>query len=146
MLSGTAITSAIAEETSVPKMNGQAPNCSVTGSQLERVTKLQPNLRNARWDPLANSQPMMTIKANTVSAINSVSHLKTRSPIGRLPAPSRDRFETVADAFMLNKRTKGVEDHALRPAVTGTNQKRSQYFMVLMRSTTRVCTASGSGA
>jgi len=33
MLSGTAITSAMTEETTVPKINGNAPNCSLTGSQ-----------------------------------------------------------------------------------------------------------------
>src|ERR1041385_6754683 len=39
MLRGTAISRAIAEETSVPKMNGKAPNCSLTGSQSD-------------WDPV----------------------------------------------------------------------------------------------
>ena len=43
MLSGTAIRSATAEETSVPKMNGTAPNRPLTGSHSELVRKRHPN-------------------------------------------------------------------------------------------------------
>ncbi len=47
MLRGTANTIAIADDTSVPKMNASAPNCPAFGSQLSLVTKLKPSSRNA---------------------------------------------------------------------------------------------------
>jgi hypothetical protein len=40
--SGTAIKSPIREETSVPKMRGNAPNSSATGSQVLVVIKSSP--------------------------------------------------------------------------------------------------------
>ncbi len=41
-LSGTANTIAIADDTSVPKMNASAPNCPTFGFQRSLVTKLKP--------------------------------------------------------------------------------------------------------
>ncbi len=52
MLSGTAMTSAMADETSVPKMKGSAPKCSSTGFQSELTRKRQPNCFKARWEDL----------------------------------------------------------------------------------------------
>ena len=48
LLSGTAINKAINDETSVPKMNGRAPNCSLTGFQSLLKRNRQPNFRSAR--------------------------------------------------------------------------------------------------
>ena len=53
--SGTAIRSARAEESRVPKMSGRAPNCSATGSQVLVVTKWSPNLPIASRDPVYSS-------------------------------------------------------------------------------------------
>src|ERR1035441_2902554 len=47
MLMGTAMSRAMADETSVPKMNGTAPNCSLTGSQSLLTRKCQPNFCSA---------------------------------------------------------------------------------------------------
>ena len=44
-LSGTAMISAMADVTSVPKMNVKMPNCPVLGSQFVPNTKYQPWLR-----------------------------------------------------------------------------------------------------
>src|SRR2546422_4754165 len=46
--SGTAISSAVADVTTVPKMNGSAPNSSITGSQVRVHRNSQPNLWRAR--------------------------------------------------------------------------------------------------
>ena len=48
-------TSAMSEETSVPKMSGKAPNCSATGSQVLEVMKPKPNLAIASRDPVHSS-------------------------------------------------------------------------------------------
>ena len=40
--SGTAIVRATTEESRVPKISGNAPNSSATGSQVLEVTKLEP--------------------------------------------------------------------------------------------------------
>ena len=50
MLSGTAITNAMAADMSVPKMKGSAPKCSSTGFHSELTRKRQPNCFNARWE------------------------------------------------------------------------------------------------
>src|SRR3989442_12270093 len=42
--SGTAISSAVADVTTGPKMNGSAPNSSITGSQVRVHRNSQPNL------------------------------------------------------------------------------------------------------
>ena len=53
MPNGTAINSAIREETSVPYINGRAPNWSATGSQVDVTRKWNPNFLMApdRPDP-----------------------------------------------------------------------------------------------
>ena len=47
---GTAIRSAMAEETKVPYTNGSAPYSSMTGSQMRWVKNLKPNLSQARYE------------------------------------------------------------------------------------------------
>ena len=80
MLSGTAISSAINEETSVPKMNGSAPKLSLTGSHSELVRNRQPNFASAKCEPFANSSPITMMSAKIDSAMSSASDLKMRSP------------------------------------------------------------------
>src|SRR5439155_22852474 len=91
MLSGTARNSATREETSVPKMNGSAPNRSFTGSHSELVRKRAPNFWMARCEPRQSSIPIRTIKANTDRAISKVSHLKARSPSRRSASAFADK-------------------------------------------------------
>src|SRR5437773_12180887 len=118
MLSGTAMNSAVADETSVPKMNGSAPNCSFTGSHLELMRKRAPNFWRARWDPRQSSIPIRTIKANTDNAISNVSHLKARSPSGRsasaFPDKARGPMESeFAVIRSKQNRAKSRRNHAL---------------------------------
>src|SRR5207247_11174313 len=79
MLMGTAMTRASTEETSVPKMNGKAPYWSLTGSQSLVTRKCQPNFCRARCEPWNSSMPINAINTKTANAIDSVSHLNTRS-------------------------------------------------------------------
>ena len=78
--SGTAITSAMSEETSVPKMSGKAPNCSATGSQVLVVTKPNPNLAIASRDPVHSSYTRNASNTGIVTAPSVRMNLNTRSP------------------------------------------------------------------
>src|ERR1035437_9115386 len=77
---GTAMMSAMADETSVPKMNVSAPNCSLTGSQSLVTRKCQPNFWSASLEPLKSSRPMSAMSTKMESAMSSVNHLNARSP------------------------------------------------------------------
>src|SRR5262249_36036417 len=77
---GTAIRSAIREETNVPYMNGNAPNSSATGSQVDVTRNRTPNFFMASRDPLQSSQPTKTMSNTTANAIASVSHSNALSP------------------------------------------------------------------
>ena len=49
--SGTAMSNARVAESSVPTISGQAPNSSLTGSQMSEVRKPKPNLSIAGAEP-----------------------------------------------------------------------------------------------
>ncbi len=99
MLMGTAMMSAMADETSVPKMNGSAPNTSLTGSQSLLTRKRQPNFCSASCEPCVSSRTMSTMRAKTTSAMTSVSHLKARSPKRDPPRVCMVAGRTGADSF-----------------------------------------------
>src|SRR6266542_2020772 len=61
-------------------MNGNAPNCSVTGSQVEVVRKPRPNFLSATEDPCQSCHPSKVTSTITASAIASVRHLNALSP------------------------------------------------------------------
>src|SRR5437667_5717534 len=61
-------------------MNGSAPNCSATGSQVDVARKWNPNLLIAREEPFANCQPTRNTSAATASAIASVKYSNALSP------------------------------------------------------------------
>src|SRR5438309_11834711 len=77
---GTAINSAIREETSVPYINGRAPNWSATGSHVDVTRKWNPNFLIASTDPCHSSQPIRITSTTTVSAMANVSHSNALSP------------------------------------------------------------------
>ena len=87
MLMGTAMSSAMTEDTSVPKINGSAPNCSLTGSQSAADQKMPAEFvqreLSSRW---RSSKPMSAMSTKMESAMSSVSHLKARSPKWRAAA------------------------------------------------------------
>ena len=74
MDSGTAIISAITDETTVPYINGSAPNCPLIGSQVRLVKKSNPNSRieSIEFDAIA------TIIEVTMTSIRTA--LKNRVP------------------------------------------------------------------
>src|SRR5205814_6277754 len=80
MRNGTAMINAIAEETSVPQINGSAPNCSATGSHVDVVRKRKPNFLMASEDPIHNSHPIKMTSTTTADAIARVSHSNALSP------------------------------------------------------------------
>src|SRR5438093_1290252 len=80
MLNGTAMRSAIREETSVPEIKGSAPNCSATGSQVDVVRKRKPNFLIASEEPFQSCQPIKMMSTTTASAIVSVSNSNALSP------------------------------------------------------------------
>src|SRR5215470_2273706 len=80
MPKGTAMSKARKDETSVPYMNGNAPNCSATGSHVEAVRKWNPNFLMASVHPCHSCHPVKIIRTTTVSAIASVSHSNAWSP------------------------------------------------------------------
>jgi hypothetical protein len=83
-LSGRAITSANTDETSVPKMKGNAPYSSFTGSQVVVVKKFQPNFSIESFDPRYDSYPIRTTSAKIATAKIKVRFLKSTSPRLRL--------------------------------------------------------------
>ena len=80
MPKGTAISNAMREETSVPYMNGNAPNCSATGSHVDVTRKWKPNFLIATDDPIQSCQPIRIISTTTAIAMASVSHSNALSP------------------------------------------------------------------
>src|SRR5207237_9677067 len=56
MPKGTAISNAMREETSVPYMNGNAPNCSATGSHVDVTRKCKENLLSSNDDTIQSRQ------------------------------------------------------------------------------------------
>src|SRR5262245_45070239 len=61
-------------------MKGSAPKSSATGSQVELVKKLKPNLRTASIESRASCQPTKKTSNTTAAAIAMVSHSNARSP------------------------------------------------------------------
>src|SRR5213596_4181286 len=61
-------------------MNGNAPNCSATRSQVEVARKWNPNLLIAKDEPFASCQPTRKTSATTASAIASVKYSNALSP------------------------------------------------------------------
>src|SRR4029450_93729 len=61
-------------------MNGSAPNCSATGSQVDVVRKWKPNFLSASEDPSQSCHPIKITNTTTASAIPSVSHSNALSP------------------------------------------------------------------
>ena len=78
--SGTAITSATSDETSVPKMSGKAPNCSATGSHTLVVTKSRPNFPMASLAPCQSSNTRKQSSTGTLTAPSVNNALKIWSP------------------------------------------------------------------
>src|ERR1700685_4446753 len=115
MLMGTAMMSAMAADTSVPKMNGSAPYSSLTGSQSLLTRKCQPNFWMVGFAPSISSYPISAIRMKMVKAINSVSHLKVRSPKCRSTSFCRPSL-TIQIRLLQNKWTKSGRNCALRPA------------------------------
>src|SRR3972149_1859582 len=81
MLMGTAMTMAIAEETSVPHIEGRAPNWSATGSQVLVQMKPRPKALIESQDSFTRTAKMSAIRAMTEAAKNQAMPLKTASPI-----------------------------------------------------------------
>src|SRR2546423_4039842 len=77
-------------------MNGSAPYCSATGSQVDVVRKLNPNFWIDIDAPRANCQPMRIPSTRTETAIASVSHsnaLSANRDGGRIRA--RTAFSSI---------------------------------------------------
>src|SRR5271167_2750095 len=84
--SGTAISRASAEVTSVPKMKGSAPNSPELGSQTRVAKKAKPNLWRARIEPCQSSK--------TKSKVTSTTEAANKNVMSRtISSPSRRRFK-----------------------------------------------------
>src|SRR5256885_16754945 len=77
---GVAISSASADENSVPQMNGSAPNSPATGSQVRFVQNANPNLTIERTDWRVSSKPIATTMTMTTAAIAPATTRNARSP------------------------------------------------------------------
>src|SRR6266404_1595640 len=62
-------------------MNGNAPNCSLTGSQTERLRNPKPNFANGSFELIAISTMIKTARAAIRTAKKPVAHLNNGSPI-----------------------------------------------------------------
>jgi hypothetical protein len=62
------MTNATSEETRVPKMSGNAPNCSATGSHTLVVTKSRPNFPMASRAPFHSSSTRKSSSRGMVTA------------------------------------------------------------------------------
>ena len=80
MLSGTAMSSAMSEETTVPKINGSAPNCSCTGSHSTESRKLKPNFCAPAREPCQSSQPTSTTSTTSEQRHREREPAKSASP------------------------------------------------------------------
>ena len=78
-LTGTPISRAISEVTSVPTIGTSAPNCSVTGFHAESIKNPKPNFRIAGRLPNTNDKMMPTRIASTRKAKKRVIARKIRS-------------------------------------------------------------------
>src|SRR2546422_1938199 len=108
--SGTARSSASSDDTSVPKMNGRAPNCSATGSQFDVVMNAQPNRRSEGQAACAITAAMPATSTSGARPAALVISRNPRSPKRRrarrapasggtvgVPAPApADRPKTTA--------------------------------------------------
>ncbi|CQR28372.1 hypothetical protein THICB6_130152 [Thiomonas arsenitoxydans] len=108
-LTGTAITMAIAELTSVPTINTSAPYSLVTGSQVEVTRNFQPKVWMA-CQPSIMREIMMAIKA--IATMKAMKPVPLRNKISAKEEPiffagfcsevfwSSDLFATAPDALM----------------------------------------------
>src|SRR5437867_9694892 len=78
--SGTARSSASSDDTSVPKMNGRAPNCSATGSQFDVTMNAQPNRRSEGQAAYTITAAMPATSTTTARPAARVISRKPRSP------------------------------------------------------------------
>ena len=79
--SGTAITSAISEDSSVPKISGSAPNLPATGSHSLVVTNWSPKVEMARREPCQSSKTRNISSVGIASAARVRTVRKIRSPV-----------------------------------------------------------------
>src|SRR5439155_3061361 len=86
---GTASTTAIVEVTSVPKINGSAPNCSrpATGFQFRPTRKWRPNAEKARLPFVASTTTMRRRSTTRPAPKAKLVPLNTRSPIPKRRRP-----------------------------------------------------------
>ena len=78
-LTGTAISSAMTEETAVPYIKGSAPNCSATGSHRSPHRNDAPNFSKVSVELLAISIIIKTTSPAMVSANRNVACLNSQS-------------------------------------------------------------------
>src|SRR5436853_599637 len=62
-------------------MNGSAPNCSLTGSQIERLKKPNPNFSNGSLELIAIETMIKTARAAITTAKKPVAVLNKGSPM-----------------------------------------------------------------
>src|ERR1051325_11356766 len=79
--SGTAITSARREDTSVPKMKGRAPNFSLTGFQSLPAKNFKPKACQESADRVTNSKTIRISTPRIASAQAVIAALKVKSGI-----------------------------------------------------------------
>src|SRR5206468_11960462 len=82
-LTGTAMTSPMAELSTVPQMKARAPNCSAGGFHVDDVKKLRTMCRNAGAASWVVEMAMRARMTSTVSPHSKVTTVKTRSATGR---------------------------------------------------------------
>jgi hypothetical protein len=78
------MTKARIDDRIVPKMNGNAPYTSFTGSQVVLERKPQPNFSIESFEPRYDSYPIRRTRTRIPMAKTKVRFLKTRSPRFRL--------------------------------------------------------------
>ena len=78
---GTAIKSARIDETSVPKINGRAPNSPATGSHELVAKKWKPNFCHASAERCKSSD---NVSATTTSIVRPATVIRPRNPESRL--------------------------------------------------------------
>src|SRR5581483_2791083 len=81
MAKGTAITNAIREETTVPKIKGKAPNEPETGSHSLAKKKWMPNLCQASAERCINSARINPTMPSTTKAASITRPLKAESKL-----------------------------------------------------------------
>src|SRR6185369_13069296 len=80
-LTGTEMSRAMTDDTAVPYMKGNAANCSLTGSQTERLRNPKPNFAKGSFELIAISTMIKTARPAIRTAKNPVDHLNNGSPM-----------------------------------------------------------------